>query len=331
MLLTKFTTVVVFSFVYLITSAQVKHLPDASKQGVRASDSSISQLANTANVADYSGVYTFSDFVEIWPFDHAQNSTVGNPIICDLNTEFSVEYATNDATPNADSNVIIKFLYFLKDSKASSRITNSVLFYRYNYSGTPAEFQAVANDPANIAARSFGAGQRYFLVKMKVFKKYAIRVPPTVFTKGALGFGILNYPFKFRIQPHINDFAGSFNVGAAVSYTYKHDSLKKWRYSHVVGIGISSITLDKAAVNTDTGAISSTNSLTALTLSYGFMVQYDKVQLGLFIGWDRISNLNNSTYGWKYQGNPWISLGIGYSIFSTNSSSTQGKTDTQSQ
>jgi len=229
-------------------------------------------------------------------------------------------------------NVTIKYLYYMKDKNirkdsATSTITNYIYFLRYNYSASLEEFNKLTQQEK--VSRYFGTAQRYFIIRMSVFKAHAKKVPTKIITKGALGFGILNYPFKLRIQPHINDFTGSFNVGAAVSYTYKHDSLKKWTYSHVLGIGISSITLDKAAVNTDTGAIGSTNSLAALTLSYGFMVQYDKVQLGVFIGWDRISNLNNNTYGWKYQGNPWISIGLGLSIFSTSNNTQLQKNDTQ--
>jgi hypothetical protein len=72
-----------------------------------------------------------------------------------------------------------------------------------------------------------------------------------------------------------------------------------------------------------------TNNISALTLSFGIMAQYHKVQIVLLLGWDRISNLNNTTYGWKYQGRPWISIGLGYSIFTTNTTDQSSKADVQ--
>jgi len=121
------------------------------------------------------------------------------------------------------------------------------------------------------------------LVKKSTFKAHAIAAPNKVRTNGALGFGILNYPFKYRPQKGIQDFSGSFNVGAAVSYTLGHDSLSKWTESFVGGFGISSITLDKASVLADTAALSSTNGITALTFSLGFMLEYNKIQVGVFL------------------------------------------------
>lgn len=134
---------------------------------------------------------------------------------------------------------------------------------------------------------------------------------------------------KYRLQ-NGGDFGGSFNVGAAIAYTFRHDSLSPWSVSAVGGFGLSSITLDKTAVNTDTAGVSSVNGISALTFSFGGMLQYNKIQFGVFLGWDKISKLNNTTYGWKYQGNTWLSIGLGYSIFSpTSSSSSTSGGDTQ--
>ena len=64
------------------------------------------------------------------------------------------------------------------------------------------------------------------------------------------------------------------------------------------GIGISSITLDKSSVKAvRIVLLANTNNISALTLSFGIMAQYDKVQIVLYLGRDRISNLNNTTYG----------------------------------
>ena len=284
---------------------------------------------NVKKIIDYSGIYLWDDYVQIYPckYDSTGIAVISNAISTDLKGEFFVQDIVSDDN-NDDSDVIIRYLYYVKDKKGSSTISNENLFYRYNYRGDEAEFNSLS--AGKRIAREFDGQQKYFLVKLSLFKAHAKKVIKPSIVRASLGFGIINYPFKYRFQKGMKDFSGSFNVGAAISYTLRHDSTAKWNFSGVLGVGISSITLDKASVKSGSDTISSTNGLTALTLSLGFMAQYDKVQIGLFYGWDRISNLNNQTYGWNYQGKPWVSLGLGYSIFTTNSSSQQTKADTQS-
>jgi hypothetical protein len=301
----------------------------------KKTDSANTLQSSAGNAAvDYSGSWKWNAVVQIWEYYYDTRSKkfkAMNPlsIASGLTGEFFVQQVLKDKS-SSDSDVIIKYLYYVTDSKdgKTSKITNNVNFLRYNYRGDSTAFTALT--PQAKISRNFDTLQKYFLVKMSVFKAHAVKVPPKVRTKGALGFGILNYPFKWRIQPKIQDFTGSFNVGAAVAYTLGHDSLNKWTESFVGGVGISSITLDKQSVTTNASMLDSSNGITALTFSLGFILEYNKIQVGAFVGWDRISNLNNTTYGWKYQGNPWLSIGIGYSIFSTSSSANQSTTaDTQ--
>jgi hypothetical protein len=292
------------------------------------------QTSVSSAAVDYSGAWKWSTVVQIWEYYYDTKSKKFMPvnplsIAGGLTGEFFVQQVIKDKR-STDSDVIIKYLYYVKDAKdgKTSKVMNNVNFLRYNYRGDSAAFTALT--PQAKISRNFDTLQKYFLVKMSVFKAHAVKVPAKVRTKGALGFGILNYPFKWRIQPKIQDFTGSFNVGAAVAYTLGHDSLNKWTESFVGGVGISSITLDKQSVNANASMLDSSNGITALTFSLGFILEYSKIQVGAFIGWDRISNLNNTTYGWKYQGNPWLSIGIGYSIFSTSSSANQSSAaDTQ--
>lgn len=291
---------------------------------------------STIDISSYSGVYVWDDFIQMYPYTIDSNNayhSLGNKNMNDINAEFMVQDMALDQS-TGDTDVIIKYLYYLKDKRPfihtpsnDSYISNNVFFFRYNYAGTDAMFDSLKKE--QIIGRDFNGQQRYFEVNIKIFRAHAVKAPKKLITKGGFGFGVVNYPFKWRGQKGAKDFSGSFNVGAAVAYTYKHDSLSKWRFVHVLGFGISSISLDKSSVDRGGDTLSATNSFSALTLSYGFMVQYDKVQIGVFMGVDQISRLNNMTYGWKYQGNPWFSVGLGYSIFSTSTSSQQSKTDTQ--
>lgn len=43
------------------------------------------------------------------------------------------------------------------------------------------------------------------------------------------------------------------------------------------------------------------------------MLQYKKVQTGIYLGTDFINNQTH--YQWQYQGKSWFALGIGYQLF----------------
>jgi hypothetical protein len=281
---------------------------------------------------DYSGIYKWNDVVQIrsMAFDSVQGklSMSTFSIANDLVGLFVVQSFTMDPD-SKDTLVIIKYLYYLDDRSfgRGTTITNETYFYRYNYNGSPAKFDGLSKKDK--IQRNFGVDQIYFTVPRSIFRTHATKVTRTRMGI-SLGFGVINYPFKYRPQKGEGDFSGSFNVGAAIALTLPHDSLAKWIFSYVAGFGISSITLDKSQVSMNANKLDSTNGLTALSLSLGYMVEYNKVQAGIFVGWDRLNNLNNSTYGWKYQGRPWLSVGIGYSIFSTSGGNKQSTTDTQS-
>ena len=53
-----------------------------------------------------------------------------------------------------------------------------------------------------------------------------------------------------------------------------------------------------------------------LTMFGGMMLQYKKVQAGIYFGVDHINNQNH--YQWKNNGNLWIGFGVGYQLFNVN-------------
>jgi hypothetical protein len=115
----------------------------------------------------------------------------------------------------------------------------------------------------------------------------------------------------------MKDFSGSFNFGAAIGYTFAHRVDRKWTISAMSAYSISSLNVDTSMVNKNKPSLESTNNFTAFSISVGLLLTYnDKIQIGAFMGSDRISRLNQQYYDWIYQGNPWFSVGFGYSIFS---------------
>lgn len=116
-------------------------------------------------------------------------------------------------------------------------------------------------------------------------------------------------PFKLRPQygEFTKDLALSGLVGASFHpYRREVNSVKG-----LFGIGISSISLDSA--NTD-GKVLQSSDRAAITISTGLVFEWEKVQLGLFLGWDHLNKSDRKL--WVYQGAHWLALGIGVSIFS---------------
>lgn len=157
-----------------------------------------------------------------------------------------------------------------------------------------------------------GSKQKYFSVPVTKINDYAT---PYTRNRTSMSVGVLYFPFKYRPQKESADFSGSFNFGAALGITLGNYSYNKWSISFLTGYSISNIKLDSASVGRNSDMLTVTNDLSAFSFSFGPMVQYDRVQAGVFVGMDRISRLNHLTYGWVYQGKPWVSVGFGYSIF----------------
>lgn len=47
------------------------------------------------------------------------------------------------------------------------------------------------------------------------------------------------------------------------------------------------------------------------------MIQYKKVQTGIYVGTDFINNQTH--YQWKYHGKAWFAFGVGYQLFNVGS------------
>lgn len=167
--------------------------------------------------------------------------------------------------------------------------------------------------------------QLYFKVSIEDLDANAINNDKI---SGGLTLGVINFPFKYRPQSGKGDFSGSFNFGAAIGYKLPHYNSRKFNYSVLSGYSISNINADSSSVERNADKLKTTNNFTAFSFSLGVLVEYEKVQAGLFIGWDRLSRINHNEFGWIYQGAPWLSVGFGLSIFSTekpadNTTSTQ--------
>ncbi|MBS1690055.1 MAG: hypothetical protein JSS96_15100 [Bacteroidetes bacterium] len=121
--------------------------------------------------------------------------------------------------------------------------------------------------------------------------------------------GAVTYPFKLRPQTGVIEPTFSLSGVAGLHFSLDKDTVKS--LSLLVGVGSSSIMLKKSN-STDTTTDGTTKA--AATFSVTLIGQWDNIQLAVSVGWD--NNLDNSIDKWKYQSKPWVSVGVGFNIFS---------------
>lgn len=227
-------------------------------------------------------------------FNKLNTLTTGNQLfaVIDVKTIDGEDYA------------IIRIL----DYKLPKQLKN---FYDYNFIGSAKEYDGYIKQYPNTS--NYGIYQRYFKVKAAELLENATAY---TYIGGALAGGIINFPFKLRLQQDANDFSSAFNLGGAFGYTLPHYSFRNFTYSILFAAALSNVNLDASNVKQNADMLATANDFSALTFAIGGLVTYDRFQAGIFLGIDRIGNLNNTTFNWRYQNKPWLSIGFGYAIFS---------------
>ncbi len=170
----------------------------------------------------------------------------------------------------------------------------------------------------------------------KVIKRYSTSLINFSKNKGERRFasgssitaGILLLPYKIRPQITIDDevianfdFSKDISLGLSAGIKHRVTHHRPYFINFLLNIGIGNIT--QTNFNTK-GEIEITREVPALTIATGLVFDLKEVQIGAFIGWDRISA--NQRKNWMYQGRHWYSIGLGYSLFSVNASNSTGST-----
>jgi hypothetical protein len=205
-----------------------------------------------------------------------------------------------------DSYAVIQVLDYQENGAPTPK------FFKYNFRGTPSDYKIVKE--TDVKARNYGDRQRYFRVDVAYLDACA---SDQTQIGGSLAAGIISLPFKYRPQKNNSDFSGVFNLGTGLGYTFSHKKSAVFTHSAILGLSISTISLDSSNTNRNQGQLASINNFSAFSCSIGYMIQYDRVQAGVFFGIDQLSKINQRQFEWQYQSRPWISVGFGFAIFST--------------
>jgi hypothetical protein len=273
------------------------------------------------------GQYTFVQSIMIQPAKSdgttLKNGTTDWPQIpSEVNQKFKVLSTTT-------SKAIIQVLDYTKKNDSTTinrKVIPTPKFYLYNFKGSKAAYDSLSFETTN--ARSYGEKQLYFTVDTSFI------ADPNIATKqtkvgGSLALGVINFPFKYRPQRGNGDFSGALNFGVGIGYTIPHKTWRQFTWSIISGYSFSNVVLDSSNTSKNQGSLSSSNNYSAFSFSIGLLTQYQQIQAGVFLGWDRISNINQREFGWSYQGKPWISVGFGFAIFSIQNKTTNNSSSSQ--
>jgi len=121
-------------------------------------------------------------------------------------------------------------------------------------------------------------------------------------------------PLKLRLTPF--DFSKDFTIGSTFGVKYQKSDLAPVSFSALLGLGVTSVSLDSFSTS---GAIRNRQETLAFSPSLGVMLEFGNAQIGVFTGVDMLSSSNILFDRYIYKNQPWVSLGLGYSIFNANS------------
>lgn len=128
-----------------------------------------------------------------------------------------------------------------------------------------------------------------------------------------LAVGLLSLPFKARPQNGMT-FDTEFNLNLTLNT--RIGSLLGSSFNWQIGAGIGSVGLNTSNASGLTGE--QAQDVALLTGLTGLMLQYKRVQVGLYAGVDFINN--QKEYNWESNGNMWLGFGVGYDLFQISAS-----------
>jgi len=197
---------------------------------------------------------------------------------------------------NKGDSVIIRFWIWEKDQTEA--------IYAYNYQN--------ANSKQRL----------YFLMSSSDFENKTIR---RYSLRPGFAIGTAAVPFKIRTNPF--NFTNDIGIGPVVGVKFRLSRYSSKNFFNVLlGFGLSSVNLDSLSTNGNVTTNSPITNPAALTLSLGGVFEFSNVQVGAFIGKDYINR--NEKIDWIYQGKTWLSIGLGYTLFSKSTTDQKGNSKT---
>lgn len=125
-----------------------------------------------------------------------------------------------------------------------------------------------------------------------------------------MGYSIKPFtvPIRLRGVGTTNfEFETNLSIGSSISTGYRYNPIKENRYFEFsAGLGITKVNLKPSNSNLE----EETLSPAAFTIALGILGHYDRVNAGIFFGWDSLSGEEQIKYEWIHNKELWIGLGI---------------------
>ena len=165
--------------------------------------------------------------------------------------------------------------------------------------------------------------RKYFLLSIDEFNAKAVarKSEKPTFTLGAT-----TIPFRVRTSPF--DFSTAVSFGTSFGAQFPLSHVRDISLNVVGGLHITHVTLDSFSTEGTVLDIGG-DSEPAISPALGIVFEFQKAQVGLYVGWDYLSTEDKKN--WIYQGKTWFSIGVGTSIFNSSPSAnlSGAMTDTQ--
>ncbi|MGJ8760937.1 MAG: hypothetical protein ACSHXA_10370 [Polaribacter sp.] len=200
-------------------------------------------------------------------------------------------------------NKVLKFENIIGTNKDTVRFLAPNILFRVN---------KVLNDSILLKALNFTKDEEnkklyndkiYYINKNDFERSYEEYVP-----EDKLSIGLLTLPFKARPQ---DDFSFDTEFNLSTTLNYKFYKVYNAKVNAQIGAGIGSVNLNSS----NASGITDDKAQDVATLNFfgGLMLEYKKVQAGIYVGVDQINN--QSEYKWNSNGNLWFGFGIGFNVF----------------
>lgn len=183
----------------------------------------------------------------------------------------------------------------------------------YGVKGT----NAVEDDKGVIISEAVAEERFYFLIPFKDFEDVCESLP----TKRSFTIGIPTIPAKVRFgnggkgeDPRYFRFEGNLSLGLSAGYKRCFGTNNKYAWNLLGGFTIASVAIDSS---TTKGFINATTNAASFSPHIGLVLDVKSFQFGLYTGIDFLYGEPNSY--WTYRNRPWLGIGVGYSLFNTES------------
>jgi hypothetical protein len=166
----------------------------------------------------------------------------------------------------------------------------------------------------------------YFLTKVSDLAKISTPIYQKGWKTRNFVVGTQTKLLKIRLKQF--DFAKDFSLSSTFGYRIRISRKKDNFLNFVSSIGVSLNDLD-VVVAPKLAPTETVKSIGALSVGFGIIQEFSKVQFSIMLGKDYLSNSNNDKYDWIYNKKTWISIGVGIGIFTNDDGKKTSKTDSQ--